>query len=419
MLGNNSRPFGESNQNTANLNRGNLISYIDDAIDQGFIEVKKYVKKGDGEVQVEETGNNEYLLHDYDGTTQSGGIKVSNVSQDRFFLFELETENQNYFQGAFQGLSSIGSNSVIKFILGPNCRFEIDIDSEYKNLDVCYIQAAFRTGVLSPDGEIQFARYGLDFNQRINDEVYVKFKGEVTRADLPLKENAFVSGVEGGVVDFLEEEIGGRFIGYDEGRGSTRTNPYNTLKVKMIPGMTLPVLVRELIPGFPTEYGFTLSEGSIGEGEATPIFPGDDAGEVLSITQNVPSFLYPFNKEDGSRFTVMDLAESSTPGFLKAGGVLERASGNTVDRLGDLPYFRYWGDFVLLTPMVIAAVGTGVVLFFSAPAILPVIKTTEIPMAQQTGKAVMAIPIGIGNGMMTVAKSVGELPKAFRETYSD
>tara|TARA_Y100001973_G_C5201592_1_gene338138 strand:- start:2370 stop:3629 length:1260 start_codon:yes stop_codon:yes gene_type:complete len=419
MLGNNRIGGDNTDPNYARLNRGGLISYIDDAIDQGFITVKKYVKEGDGEYQVEETGDNEYLLHDYDGTTKSGGIKVENVSRDRFFLFELETENQNYFQGAFQGLSSFGSNSVIKFILGPRCRFEIDIDSEYKNLDVCYIQAAYRTGVISPSGEIQYARYGLDFNQRINDEVYVKFKGEVTRADLPLKENAFVSAVEGGVVDFLEEEIGGRFIGYDEGRGLTRTNPYNTVKVKVIPGIPLPVLVRELLPGFPTEYGFTRSEGSIGQGEATPIFPGDNPGEVLSITQNVPSFLYPFNKEDGSRYTVMDLAESSTPDFLKAGGVLERASGNTVDRLGDLPYFRYWGDFVLLTPMVIAAVGTGIVLWFSAPAILPIIKTTVVPMAKQTGNAVLAIPKGLWNGSLTVAKSVGELPKAFRETYSD
>ena len=419
MLGNSWTGDDSTDPNVARLNRGNLISYIDDAIDQGFITVKKYVKEGDGEYQVEETGDNEYLLHDYDGTTKSGGIKVENVSRDRFFLFELETENQNYFQGSFQGLSSIGSNSVIKFILGPRCRFEIDIDSEYRNLDVCYIQAAFRTGVISPNGEIQFARYGLDFNQRINDEVYVKFKGEVTRADLPLKENAFVSAVEGGVVDFLEEEIGGRFIGYDEGRGSTRTNPYNTVKIRQVPGIPVPILTRELIPGFPTEYGFTMSEGTIGAGEATPLFPGDDPGPVMSITQNVPSFLYPYNKEDGSRYTVMDFAESRTPEFLKAGGVLERASGNTVDRLGDLPYFRYWGDFVLLTPMVIAAVGTGIVLWFSAPAILPIIKTTVVPMAKQTGRAVMAIPKGLWDGSVTVAKSVGELPKAFKETYRD
>lgn len=399
------------------LYRGGLISELDDAIDIGYLKVKKFVKSGDGEVQVEELGPNEYKLHDYDGTTKSGGIRITNMTNDRFFLFSIKTENTGYFASALTW-STLGSDSTMTFVMGPGHKMEIDVDSEYNNLDVCYIEAAYRTGDLI-DGNIVWGQRYKDWDTKHDDEVYITFLGEVTVADLPSKDFTFTAGYDGGLVNFVTEEIGGRFVGYDDGRTSTRVSPYNTVKVRMIPGFPMPTLTRELIPGFPVEYGFTMSEGSIGEGEATSLFPGDNPGPVVSISQNFPSFLYPFTKDNGARYTVMDLAESNTPGFLKAGGVMERAAGNTVDRLGDLPYFRYWGDFVLMTPIVVAAVGTGIVLWFSAPAIVPAFKTTVIPMAKQAGQAVLSIPKGLVNGSVTVLKSFGEMPKAFREGMSD
>ena len=55
-----------------------LIKDLDDAINGGYLDVELFVKKGDGEVQVE-TKSNGYDLMNYDGFTKSGGIRISNM----------------------------------------------------------------------------------------------------------------------------------------------------------------------------------------------------------------------------------------------------------------------------------------------------------------------------------------------------
>ena len=340
-----------------------LVRDLDRAVGNGLIKITKFASG-----MIKELSTNEYKLKDSDGTKTSAGIRVENTTNNRFFAFSIESENTGYFKSATT-LETLGSNSTVTFVLGPGLKFEIDIDSEHKGLDVCYIESSYRTGDLMPDGTIVYADWATDWNTAHDDEVYIKFLGEVTRADLPTKDFALSAGYEGGIGDFILNEIGGRVVGYDEGRTHTTLERYNTVKIQKHPLLPTPTLVRELIPGFPVEYGFTLSQGSISEGEGTSLFPGDSGGEVVSISQNIPSFLYPYTRSDGGRFTVMDLADTDTPELLKAGGLLERGAGNTVDKLGDLPYFRYWGDAVLMTPIVVAGLGTGVVLFFTVPIV--------------------------------------------------
>ena len=107
----------------------------------------------------------------------------------------------------------------------------------------------------------------------------------------------------------------------------------------------------------------------------------------------------------------MDLADTDTPQLLKAGGLLERGAGNTVDKLGDLPYFRYWGDAVLMTPIVIAGIGTGVVLFFTVPAVAPVI----VPFAKNIAMLPVQIGKGLTQGLGTVGKALADAPSDFKK----
>ena len=382
-----------------------LIRNLDDAVEQGLIIITKKKKS-----LISQSGNTVELENEDNYGSNSPAIRFYNNTNDRFFAFSIKSENDGYFKSV-GGIGELFSDSTASFVLGPGLKFEIDIDSDYPGFDVCYIEYSHRTGDLAPDGTVIYADRYRDWDTEHDNEVYIKFNGEITRGDLPTKEFAMVFGYEGGVGNFILNEIGGRVVGYDEGRTHTTLERYNTVKVRKDPLLPKVTLVRELIPGFPVEYGFTLSQGSISEGEGTSLFPGDNGGEVLSISQNIPSFLYPFTRSDGGRFTVMDLADTDTPELLKAGGLLERGAGNTVEKLGDLPYFRYWGDAVLMTPIVIAGIGTGVVLFFAAPAVAPVI----VPFA----KNVAMLPVQIGKGVMgglgTVGKALADAPSAFKK----
>ena len=382
-----------------------LIRNLDDAVEQGLIIITKKKKS-----LISQSGNTVELENEDDPTSNSPAIRFYNNTNDRFFAFSIKSENSGYYKDATT-LESFGSDSTVTFVLGPDCKFEIDIDDDYSGFHRHRIEYAYRTGDLAPDGTVIYALRFVEFNEDHDDEVEIKFQGETTRGALPVRDFALAYGFEGGVANFLANEIGGRVIGYDEGRTHTTLEQYNTVKLRMHPIFRTPTVYRELIPGFPVEYGFTLSQGSISEGEGTSLFPGDTGGEVLSTSQNIPSFLYPFTRSDGGRFTVMDLADTDTPEILKAGGLLERGAGNTVEKLGDLPYFRYWGDAVLMTPIVIAGIGTGVVLFFAAPAVAPVI----VPFA----KNVAMLPVQIGKGVMgglgSVGKALAEAPSAFKK----
>ena len=382
-----------------------LIRNLDDAVEQGLIIITKKKKS-----LISQSGNTVELENQDRAWSNSPAIRFYNNTSDRFFAFTIKSENTGYYRSA-NTLETLGSNSTVTFILAPGCKFEIDIDDDYDGFHRNRIEYAYRTGELSQDGTILYDLRYVEFNENHDDEVEIKFQGEATRADLPTQEFALSSGYDGGIGDFLLNEIGGRVVGYDEGRTHTTLERYNTVKIRQHPLFRKPTLVRELIPGFPVEYGFTFSQGSISEGEGTSLFPGDNGGDVLSISQNIPSFLYPFTRSDGSRFTVMDLADTDTPELLKAGGLLERGAGNTVDKLGDLPYFRYWGDAVLMTPIVIAGIGTGVVLFFAAPAVAPVI----VPFAKNIAMLPVQIGKGVWGGLGTVGKSLGEAPSAFKK----
>lgn len=382
-----------------------LVRNLDDAVEQGLIIITKKKKS-----LISQSGNTVELENQDRAWSNSPAIRFYNNTSDRFFAFTIKSENSGYYRSA-NTLETLGSNSTVTFILAPGCKFEIDIDDDYDGFHRNRIEYAYRTGELSQNGTILYDLRYVEFNENHDDEVEIKFQGEATRADLPTQEFALSSGYDGGIGDFLINEIGGRVVGYDEGRTHTTLERYNTVKIRQHPLFRTPTLVRELIPGFPVEYGFTFSQGSISEGEGTSLFPGDNGGDVLSISQNIPSFLYPFTRSDGSRFTVMDLADTDTPELLKAGGLLERGAGNTVDKLGDLPYFRYWGDAVLMTPIVIAGIGTGVVLFFTVPAVAPVI----VPFAKNVGMIPVQMGKGVMQGLGTVGKALADAPSAFKK----
>lgn len=383
-----------------------LIRNLDDAVEQGLIIITKKKKS-----LISQSGNTVELENQDRPIYNSPAIRFYNNTTDRFFAFTIKSENSGYYRSA-NTLETLGSNSTVTFILAPGCKFEIDIDDDYDGFHRNRIEYAYRTGELSQNGTILYDLRYVEFNENHDDEVEIKFQGEATRADLPTQEFALSSGYDGGIGDFLLNEIGGRVVGYDEGRTHTTLERYNTVKIRQHPLFRTPTLVRELIPGFPVEYGFTFSQGSISEGEGTSLFPGDNGGDVRSISQNIPSFLYPFTRSDGGRFTVMDLADTDTPEILKAGGLLERGAGNTVDKLGDLPYFRYWGDAVLMTPIVVAGVGTGIVLFYTIPIVGPIFlnvwdDVVELPVR---------IGLGAANGLKTVGKALADAPSDFKKT---
>lgn len=405
-------PFSQLNQNLAPL-----VEDMDQARDEGLINIEKYVKSGDGKKQVERLSANEIKLHDYDGTTKSGGIRVTNTSDGRYFQFQIKTENMGYFKDAGLVGTTTGSDSTIQFVLGPNMKFEIDVDSEYNNLDVCYIEAAYLTGNYYPNGSLEVRGRSKDWDTKHNDEVFITFIGEVRLEQLPDYEKTFATGSTGKLLDVYRSVSANldRFTGFDEGRDLARTNPYNTVKIRPDPSMTGMVnVVREVVPGFPVDYGVTLSEGETGKGPVTSLFPGDSPGPVWSVSQNIPSFLYPFTKEDGGRYTVMDLAESEAPSVLSI-QPLEAVAGNEIEKMGDVPYFRYWGDAVLMTPLVITAVGVGVGLFFLGPPIASAAVTAIGPLA----KNAIQLPISIGKGVYDGMGHVGGAIKRIPATIKD
>lgn len=403
-----------------------LVDDLDQAISKGLIAIQKYVKEGDGKKQVSKLDANRYKLHDQDGIDtdgnwyQSGGIKVSNTSQDRYFLFTITTANTGYFEDAGAVAALSDADSQIMFTLGPNMRFEIDVDSNYTGLDVCYLEAAYLTGEYLDNGKVETGGIYKDFDTKHEDNVTIELISEIRVEQLPLKGEAFETANKGFLVDLAKgfSQSMERVTGYDEGRDIARKNPYNTVKVRLLPGATMPTLVREVVPGFPTEYGVNFTDGLIMKGPGTSLFPGDNPGEVYSVSKNIPSWLYPFTKEDGGRYGVMELAEAEAPDVLKL-GVIESIAGNEIERMGDLPYFRYWGDYILLAPMAVSAVAVGIGIYFIGPMVIPPAINAVRPLATNFVKVPVAVGRAVISGTKGVAESVMRIPETLKSGFSD
>ena len=397
-----------------------LVGDLDEAIQKGLIQITKYTKSGDGVKQVEKLSTNQYKLHNYDDIRKSGGIKIQNTSDNRYFAFKIQSENTGYFDNAGIVGAFTNADSAMVFVLGPNLRFEIDIDSEYDNLDVCYLEAAYLTGERNPDGSLEVQGRSKDFDSKHDNEVVVTFLGERRIEQLPNLKTVFTATSDSYLLDLYGSVSANlqRFTGFDEGRDLARTNPYNTVKLRKDPITNTPTLVREIVPGYPTEMGVNWSDGATGEGPVGSLLPGDDPGPVYSASKNLPSFLYPFSKEDGGRYTVMDLAESDAPSFLSIGPI-EAVAGNEIEKMGDLPYFRFWGDAVLMTPIVISAVAVGVGVFFLAPVMVPPAIQAVKPLAT----SVVKIPVAIYNGVIVggkgVYRSLSRIPSSVMSGYKD
>jgi hypothetical protein len=389
---------------------------LDALIEQGDIKIEKFTKSGDGEVQFQKLSDGEYKLYNY-SIEQSGGIRITNTSYERFFTFSIEIDNQAYF--ADTDISDFGSNSQASFTLGPSRKFEIDVDDEYNNLSQCYIEYTY--SATFSDGRAGFDSSWKEFSENPNGNTFVRFVEEIPMEQLPTKANAFQVGIIGGLASFATNEIYNRMLNqYEDGRDTIRTIDYNTVKIRKHPTLPTPIIIRESLPGTVTETGFTWSDGQILEGPGTSLFAwaGDNGGDVHSISQNVPSWMYPFTKADGGRYGVMDLAEADAPWFMKM-GVVEGAAGNEIERLGDIPFFRYWGDAVLMTPIVLSAVAVGVGVFFLAPVMGPPAIQAVKPLATSVVKIPMAIGRGAFDGTMSVVTAVARIPQSIKQGFND
>lgn len=99
-----------------------------------------------------------------------------------------------------------------------------------------------------------------------------------------------------------------------------------------------------------------------------------------------PSALWPYQTEEGARYTVMDLAEEPIESdWLGLKPWAEWATDTTYDKVGALPGFRLWGDAALGAGAVAPLAVVGLLLFVTAPAWGPVIGGRTIA----TGRALL------------------------------
>ena len=111
-----------------------------------------------------------------------------------------------------------------------------------------------------------------------------------------------------------------------------------------------------------------------------------------------PTALWPWADEDGSRYTVHDLGnEPLETDFLGTKPILSIITGRSLDKVGALPGFRFWGDFALGIPPSIFWTGIAVAAAMTAPTWGPYIGTN----AAKIGIATMKGTVNLAHGIVT------------------
>lgn len=101
-----------------------------------------------------------------------------------------------------------------------------------------------------------------------------------------------------------------------------------------------------------------------------------------------PTALWPWQNTDGSRMTAAELAEVPLDGnWFGTKPIAEALIGQELDKVGGLPGYRFYGDAVLGTPIILS----GVLVVLAAPLWIPVVSaigTTLVSSAASLGRGV-------------------------------
>jgi hypothetical protein len=214
-----------------------------------------------------------------------------------------------------------------------------------------------------------------------------------TEPILDIIEDSIESSVE--VLDRADEIVSERVDNIVSGLRMIPADAQETLGIDLIPDVVrgqsnegLPQSI-SVIPYFEIEEGNLRTREEIRPGVAN-IFTllQDEGGDTVVGTLTVkdqngvktessvygpfsrytPSAIWPYMREDGRRYTAMDLAnEPIESDFIGTKPLVELALNRRLDRVGAIPGFRYWGDVALgLGPLTVLTVG-GIAAYFLVP----------------------------------------------------
>ena len=106
-----------------------------------------------------------------------------------------------------------------------------------------------------------------------------------------------------------------------------------------------------------------------------------------------PTALWPWQTQEGARMTAAELAEVPLEGdWLGTKPIAEAVLGQRLDKVGGIPGFRFYGDAVLGTPIILG----GVLVVLAAPLWIPVVSAIGTSMVNTT--------LSMGRG---IAKAIG------------
>ena len=106
-----------------------------------------------------------------------------------------------------------------------------------------------------------------------------------------------------------------------------------------------------------------------------------------------PTALWPWQTKEGARMTAAELAEVPLEGdWLGTKPIAEAVLGQRLDKVGGIPGFRFYGDAVLGTPIILG----GVLVVLAAPLWIPVVSAIGTSMVNTT--------LSMGRG---IAKAIG------------
>ena len=120
-----------------------------------------------------------------------------------------------------------------------------------------------------------------------------------------------------------------------------------------------------------------------------------------------PSALWPFMRDDGKRYTVMDLAEEPIDSeWLGTKPWIEWATDRNYDRIGALPGFQKWGDVALGATAAAPIAIVGVIAFFTAPVWGPILTQRVVATTVAASKGAAELLVAVKDGPGNIVKSL-------------
>ncbi len=188
-------------------------------------------------------------------------------------------------------------------------------------------------------------------------------------------------------------------IGFDGAQNETFLTEGTNIaqSVTLTPGSNEPALRRRTMWDLLATEGDLFSGNSrVENGLSLPIF--------APFSIYFPSSMWPYSDEDGSRYTVHDLGEEPIESnFLGTKPLMEILLQRRLNKVGAIPGFPLWGDFVLGIPATAVVVGAGLLLGFTAQVWGPPIITATSEMAARAGLGAVKIVDTVQN---SIANSV-------------